>query len=92
MSFSATIPRAENAEDFEREVYNAKVTPKPDGRTKVGKRQNELADAAKATLSELAYGLTFDSPMSGTISGHVNNDLTGNVYLALSLLGPLPSE
>lgn len=88
MSFSLTVPRSVGGESFEDAVIAAKATPKIDARTKIGKCQNMLVEAAKGALIEMAWG--FDPPLAGTISGHVNPDLSASVSIGLQLLVPLP--
>lgn len=84
MSFSLTVPRSENYQDFEDAVFTVEATPKSDARTKVGKRQNQLVEEGREALLNLAGGA--EPPYSGMISGHINADLTGNVTVTLNLL------
>lgn len=84
MSFTITIPRSESYQEFEDAVFDSKVTPKADARTKVGKRQNQFVEEARDALLNLAGSA--EPPYAGTISGHVNGDLAGSVSVTLTLL------
>jgi hypothetical protein len=86
MSFSLSVPRQENYTDFEEAAMNAVASPKPDARTKVGKRQRLFVDVGVDTLLTFACQYAYeDQALSGTVSGHVNPDGSGNLNVTLVL-------
>jgi len=85
MNWSLTVPKQDNWPSFEEAVYDAKESPKADGRTKAGKAQTAQVAAAKNTLIELS---AMTGATAGSASGHVSPDLSGNVSVSVTISAP----
>jgi hypothetical protein len=84
VSWSLNVPKQETADDFVDAIWEAKESPKADGRTKIGKAQNKHVYHAREALELLAEA---SGALAGTASGHVSPDLSGNVSVNVSFPG-----